>query len=108
MLLGISGVAEMPQKTRLGQISAALIRRSPLRHGVADHDAAYEVIARSGLSFTLAGCPHIRDEPGRGSYQLSTVFPGGYRHIAPADVAHFLVSELTEARYPNQIVGIWY
>lgn len=106
--LGVSGVAEMPQKTLAGNLSAALMRRSPIRHAVADHDAAYELIARSGLTFTLAACPHIRDEPGRGTYQLAPVFPGGYRHIAPADVAHFLVHELTAARYVNQIVGIWY
>ena len=106
--LGVSGVAEMPQKTLLGKMFAAGMRRSPIRHGVTDHDAAYEIITRSPLTYTLAGCPHIRDEPGRGSYQLATVFAGGYHHIAPADVAHFLVGELTAARYPNQIVGIWY
>ena len=34
-------------------------------------------------------------------------YAGGYHRISPPDVADFLVTELTESRYPRQIVGIW-
>lgn len=107
-LLAVSGVAEIPEQTLLGKAGGALMRRSPIRHGVLDHDSAYALIAASGLDYTLAGCPHIKDGPRTGTYVLHTgPYAGGYHSISPQDVADFLVSELTAARYLRQIVGIW-
>jgi putative NADH-flavin reductase len=105
--LGISGTAQMP-KTLLGRLSTAILRVTPVRHGARDHDGAFEIVSRSGLEWTLAGCPWIKDVPPRGTFRTGLRFPGGLRQIAPADVARFLVAELTERRHPNQIVGIWY
>lgn len=107
-LLAVSGVAEIPVQTLLGKASGALLRRSPIRYGVLDHDGAYALIAASGLDYTLAGCPHIKEGERTGRYVLHTgPYSGGYHSISPQDVADFLVGELTAARYPRQIVGLW-
>lgn len=107
-LIAVSGVAEIPDKTLLGKASLAMIRRSPIRHGVIDHDNAYAIIAASEVNYTLAGCPHIKDGFRTG---LPVVhpgpYPGGYHSVSPQDVADFLVEEITAGRYPRRIVGIW-
>jgi uncharacterized protein YbjT (DUF2867 family) len=106
--LGITGTAEMPQKTLLGRLSSAILRRTPVGNAARDHDAAFEIVSQSGLDWTLAGCPWIKDGETRGAYRRSQVFPGGMKTIHPGDIAHFLVSELSAHKYPNSVVGIWY
>jgi len=106
--LGITGTAEMPEKTFLGRLSTAILRLTPVGNAARDHDGAFEAVRTSGLDWTLAGCPYIKDGEARGHYRSSSVFPGGFKVIHPGDVAHFLVRELIEARHPNSVVGIWY
>lgn len=105
--LGITGTAQMPNNIG-GAISAAVIRRSPIRHAVRDHDGALRIITHSELAWTLAGCPYIRDGALTGQYRLSSSFPGGFKTISPQDVADFLIRELTSRQHVQQIVGIWY
>ena len=106
--LGITGTAEMPDKTFLGRLSTAILRLTPVGNAAKDHDGAFETVRSSGLDWTLAGCPYIKDGPARGQYRTSTVFPGGFRIIHPGDVAHFLVRELGSHQHPNSVIGIWY
>lgn len=106
--LGITGTAEMPRKTIFGRFSSAILRWTPVGHGARDHDGAFEIVSNSGLDWTLAGCPWIKDGETRGVYRTSLVFPGGMRTIHPGDIAHFLVTELSAHKYPNSVVGIWY
>ena len=106
--LGVTGTAEMPEKTLLGRFATRLLRLTPVGHAVRDHDAAYSIVVDSGVKFTLAGCPYIKDGPRRGAYRESLEFPGGFKTIHPGDVADFFVRELADARYPNKVVGLWY
>jgi uncharacterized protein YbjT (DUF2867 family) len=106
--LGITGTAEMPRQTLLGRFFSAILRLTPVRHTARDHDGAFAIVTQSGLDWTLAGCPWIKDGETRGVYRTSLVFPGGMRTIHPGDIAHFLVAELTAHQYPNTVVGIWY
>lgn len=105
--LGVSGTAQMPH-TRWGGLTLAVLRRTPVGNAVEDHQFAYEEVARSGLDWTLAGCPYIRDGATRGRYTIADRFPGGFKTIHPGDVAAFLVDEITRHRFPRRIVGIWY
>ena len=105
--LGITGVAEMP-KRGAGPLMAAIIRRSPIRATVHDHDAAFALVAASGLDWTLAGCPYIKDGAHTGIYTLAPRYPGGFKIISPQDVADFFVHELTAHWHSRQVVGIWY
>ncbi|GCE21547.1 NAD(P)-dependent oxidoreductase [Dictyobacter kobayashii] len=107
--LGITGVAEMPACGLGGSITAALLRRSPIRHAVHDHDNAFALVKETAdMDWVLAGCPYIRDGRHTASYKVVPgCFPGGFKLISPEDVADFLTREAREQRYSRQIVGIW-
>ena len=105
--LGISGTAEMPH-TKLGGVAISVMRRTPVGHGIRDHDGAFNIVKASSLDWALVGCPWIKDGPGRGTYVTADVFPGGMKSIHPNDVALALFRELTEPAHHQQIFGIWY
>jgi uncharacterized protein len=107
-LLAVSGTAEMPEKTGLGRIYTALLRRTPVGHAVRDHDGAYAIVAGSTLSWVLAGCNYIANGPARGQYVTAARFPGGFKVIHPGDVADFLLTSLADPARHQQILGIWY
>ena len=105
--LGITGIAEMPANL-FGKITARLIRISPIRFAVQDHDGAWKIVSGSNLNWTLAGCPYIRDGQHTTNYKVAPeCFPGGFKTISPQDVADFLVKEATAQHYSKQVVGIW-
>jgi putative NADH-flavin reductase len=107
-LLGVSGTAEMPDKTPLGKLTTALLRITPVGNAIRDHDSAFEEVKRSALNWMLAGCPYIADGPRRGRYRTSLVYPGGWKVIHPPDVADLIVRELTEEKFTGRVAGIWY
>lgn len=103
--LGITGTAQL-QPHGLGRLTQAVVRR--VIKAASDHQGAYDAVVASDLDYVLAACPYIKDgaHPGRWSEHLDG-FPGGYRTIAPGDVAAFLVGELTRPRHHRRAVGIW-
>ncbi len=102
----ITGTAQM-EKTRFGKLSAAILKRTPVRHGVKDHQDAYEPVTRSNLSWTLVGCPYIRDGEEQGRYKTARVFPGGFKTVHPPDVASEIVKQMGEEN-EDEIIGVWY
>jgi len=109
-LLGVSGIAEMPNKTFFGKLTIALLSVTPVGHAIRDHDRAFAELQNSGsgLMWMLAGCGYIPDGPRRGRYRTSLIFPGGFKIINPPDVADLIVRELTEEKFTGNVVGIWY
>ena len=105
--LGITGTAQMP-KTRIGELSSFMLRRTPVRHAIRDHTGALSVVKSSSLDWFLVGCPWIKDGPATGRFQRSKVFPGGMRSIHPGDVASRLYEEFERPTLHRQIEGIWY
>jgi putative NADH-flavin reductase len=105
--LAISGTAEMPHTT-IGRVTIAIMRRTPVGHGIRDHDGAFTIVAGSSLDWALVGCPWIKDGPGSATYTEAEVFPGGMKTIHPADVALALFRELETPAHHRQIFGIWY
>ncbi len=105
--LGITGTAEMP-KTALGAIATFVLKRTPVRHAIRDHDGAIAIVKASSLDWFLVGCPWIKDGPARGSFRRSTVYPGGMRTIHPGDVALRLFEEFESPSIHCAIEGIWY
>jgi len=106
--LGVTGTAEMPRKSVLGNLSTFILRLTPVGNAIRDHDGAFSLVSKSALDWTLAACPWVKDGPARGNYKTSLTFPGGNKFIYPADVAHFFVRELTAHTASRQVVGIWY
>jgi uncharacterized protein YbjT (DUF2867 family) len=105
--IGITGVAQM-RATLAGHFAQAVLRRSPIRYAVADHQRAYEIVSASDLDWTLAGCPWIKDGAHVGVYrEHPDIFPGGFHTIAPADVGAFLAAQLESTKYSRRVVGLW-
>ncbi len=105
--VGITGVAQM-RATLAGRLAQAVLRRSPIRYAVADHQRAFEIVNASDLDWTLAGCPWIKDGAHAGVYrEHPDIFPGGFHTIAPVDVGTFLAAQLGSATYRRRIVGLW-
>jgi putative NADH-flavin reductase len=106
--IGVSGSAEMPQKTWAGKLYTAIVRHTPVGNAVRDHDGGLRVLQTSSLDWTLAGCNYLADGPERGRYRISLIFPGGFKIIHPGDVADFLLQEMTRPRHIREVVGLWY
>jgi uncharacterized protein YbjT (DUF2867 family) len=105
--IGITGVAQM-RATLPGRVAQAVMRRSPIRYAVADHQRAYEIVSGSDLDWTLAGCPWIKDGAHAGVYrEHPDIFPGGFHTVAPADVGAFLAGQLGSTTYRRRVVGLW-
>lgn len=104
--LAITGTAQM-EKTRWGKFTIAILKKSPVGHGVRDHQNAFNVLTHSHLDWTLVGCPYIKDGTEKGHYRTSTVFPGGFKTIHPPDVANEIFLQLNQAR-TQEIMGVWY
>ena len=89
--LGVSGTAEMAQRTFLGKVTIALFRMTPVGHPIRDHDGALEQLKKSGLRWMLAGCGYIKTGPRVGRYRTSLILDGGFKVIHPPDVADLIV-----------------
>ena len=81
-----------------------------LRHAFADHERQERVVRQSSLSWTVARPPHLKEGPRTGEYQHG--FPPTYRNIrgwiSRADVAEFIVRQLSGDIYLRQGTGISY
>jgi uncharacterized protein YbjT (DUF2867 family) len=105
--IGITGVAQM-RPSLTGALAQAALRVSPIKHAVADHQGAYDIVAASQLDWTLAGCPWIKDDAHAGRFtQHPDTFPGGFHTISPADVGAFLVAQLASDSSIGHVVGLW-
>ena len=72
-----------------------------------DHHAAWQALLRSGLDFTFICPPNILDGPFTGKYIVQETYPpDGKFLIDTADLAHFMVKELSEKKFSGKRVGI--
>jgi putative NADH-flavin reductase len=78
-----------------------------LRHVLADHRQAVELIQQAGLTWTIARPMGLTNTPATGTYRtaLSGV-PQGGRRIARADVARFLLDATSDPQWELQSVGL--
>lgn len=81
-----------------------------LRHAFADHERQEAVVRQSSLDWTIVRPPHLKDGPRTGEYQHG--FPPTHRKIkgqvSRADVADFMLRQLTESTYLRQSPGVSY
>lgn len=72
-----------------------------------DHNAAFEVLNRSGLDFTFVCPPVISDGPKTEHYLVEADYPPkGTFQITTGNLADFMVKELLEPRFIGKRVGI--
>ena len=81
-----------------------------LRHAFADHERQERVVRESSLAWTIVRPPRLADGPRSGQYQHG--FPPEYPKIrgqvSRADVADFMLQQLTDDTYPRRSPGISY
>ena len=104
--LAITGIAQM-DKTLFGEITIQILKLTPVKNAIADHQNAYNQVAQSNINWTLVGCPYIKDGAEKGSFPTGSQFTGGFKIIYPDDVATAIVQEIDKEDF-QKIVGIWY
>ncbi len=81
-----------------------------LRHAFTDHERQEAVVRGSSLDWTIVRPPHLRDGPRTGSYRHG--FPPGDHdikgRISRADVADFMLKQLTDDTYIRRAPGVSY
>jgi putative NADH-flavin reductase len=72
-----------------------------LRHEIADHERKEELIARSGLDWTIVRAPKLTDGPPTGAYRSGEEITAGtlLPRLSRADVAEFMLRQLTDATF---------
>ena len=104
--LAITGIAQM-DKTFFGKISINILKLTPVKNAIADHQNAFEQISKSTINWTLIACPYIKDGVEKGAVKTDLIFRGGFKIIHPGDVATAIVQEI-EKIDNHKIIGIWY
>ena len=91
-----------------GRLSLLLPAR--LRHAFADHALQEELVKQSGLDWIIARAGSLVDGPRTGVYRHG--FPvtekGTSLKISRADVADFMLKQLTSDEYLRQTPGLSY
>jgi putative NADH-flavin reductase len=81
-----------------------------LRHAFADHERQEVIVRGSSLDWVIVRPPHLKDGPRTGSYRHG--FPPTDRQIAGrisrADVADFMLKQLTDDAYLRRTPGVSY
>lgn len=78
----------------------AVARSTFLRHPMADQRAQERLLAASDLDYTIVRPPRLTDCPPTGRYRvLPDALPSSSRHISRADVADFMLQQLTDPRF---------
>ena len=101
VVLSAAGVAES-----WGQISllARILFLTMLRNIYADHKAQEAVVKDSAMDWTIVRAAILKDEPATGKYTASNTAKA--RHINRADLADFLVMQLSEEVWSRQTITV--
>ena len=81
-----------------------------LRHAFADHERQEAIVKQSSLAWTIVRPPHLTNGPRTGAYRHG--FPTTDKRIngriSRADVADFMIKQLTDDTYLYQTPGVSY
>lgn len=78
-----------------------------LKQVLIDHRAAVDAIQQAGLTYTVVRPMGLTNDSFSGQYRESEKsVPGKSKTIPRADVAHFILKALGDARYENKSIGI--
>ena len=94
---------------QMGWLSQTLIVKGFLRKAIQEKNAQEQIILASGGDWTIARPGGLTDGPLTGTYRVTG--PGdkvGQPSISRADVADFLLKNLTDTRFVRRAVGLTY
>ena len=109
-LICLSSLGVGDSRTNLSFFTRYIIVGVFLRHAFADHDRQEAGVRRSALDWTIVRPPHLVEGPRTGAYLHG--FPATDRRIkgriSRADVADFMLKQLTDDTYVRQTPGVSY
>lgn len=81
-----------------------------LRHAFADHERQEEVIRKSSLDWVIVRPPHLKDSPRTGNYKFgfATTDRKIKGWISRADVADFMLKQISDDSYLHKAPGVSY
>jgi putative NADH-flavin reductase len=94
---------------QMGWLSQTLIVKGLLRQAIQEKNAQEQIILASGGDWIIARPGGLTDGPLTGAYRVTG--PGdkvGRPSISRADVADFMLKNLTDTRYARRAVGLTY
>lgn len=101
VILSAAGVneswAQIPWLSRI-------LFKTMLRNVFADNHTQEALVRESSLDWTIVRAATLKDKPASGDYTISNTTKTG--HINRADVADFLVNQVTDTTYINQAISI--
>jgi putative NADH-flavin reductase len=87
----------------LTRIVYGVAKRTVLRHPFADQAAQERLLAASEIDYTIVRPSRLMDTPFTGKYRvLPDAMPSGSLRISRADVADFMLIQLTDPRFHRQ------
>jgi putative NADH-flavin reductase len=109
-LICLSSLGVGDSRANLGFFTKYVIVSVYLRHAFADHERQEAIVKRSALDWIIVRPPHLTDGPHTGAYRHG--FPPNDKQIAGkisrADVADFMLKQLTDDTYLRQTPGVSY
>jgi putative NADH-flavin reductase len=109
-LICLSSLGVGDSRGNLSFFTKYVIVRIFLRHAFADHERQEAIVRGSSLDWTIVRPPHLKDGPRTGSYRhgFATTDRKIEGQISRADVADFMLTQLTEKTYLCQAPGVSY
>lgn len=97
-------------RTNLGFFTKHVVVGIFLRHAFADHERQEAVVRGSALDWVIVRPPHLKDGPRTGTYQhgFSPTARDIKGWISRADVADFMLKQLTDDTYLRRAPGVSY
>lgn len=97
-------------RANLGFFTKYVIVPVFLRHAFADHEHQEGVVKESNLDWTIVRPPHLKDGPRTGQYRhgFPTTDTEIQGKISRADVADFMLKQLTDDTYVHRTPGTSY
>lgn len=106
----LSSLGVGDSRANLGLFTKHIVVGIFLRHAFADHERQEAVVKQTSLKWTIVRPPHLKDTRRTGVYRHG--FPPTDRdikgHIARADVADFMLKQLTDDSYLQATPGVSY
>jgi putative NADH-flavin reductase len=105
IVLGASGVQRDHGKYQnaLTNMAIWVAKKTLLKHPFVDQAAQERLLAASDVDYTIVRAPRLLDGPFTGTYRvLPDALPPGALSISRADVADFMLQQLTDPRFHRQ------
>lgn len=109
-LISQSSLGVGDSRANLGFFTRYVVVAIFLRHAFADHERQEAIIKQSSLDWTIVRPPYLANGPRTGAYRHG--FPTTDRRtqgrISRADVADFMLTQLTDDTYLHETPGVSY